>query len=295
MKTFLLLLAALGSSIYAADTPAPARPKLPQGAADLVYLWPNGAPGSDNRRNEPETVEANGNVANVHNPSLTIFLPPAGHETGAGVIVMPGGGHRFLVMEKEGYTIARWLTAHGIGAFVLKYRLAKEPSSVYKVETDEVADASRALRLVRSRARDWHVDPAHVGVMGFSAGGELASLLGMRTDEGNPSAADPVDRQSAVPAFQALIYPGGAQNISPNPKSPPAFLAAGFQDRPDISQGLARAYLLFQNVSVPAELHIYAGVGHGFGLRPGPAEGWADRFRAWLEVSGLLNSRPHGH
>ena len=244
------------------------------GGNPVVPLWPAGAPGSEARRDEPEKVVGQ-NVSNVHFPTLTVFLPPSAGNTGCGVIVCPGGGHRDLVMDKEGYTIARWLAGHGIAGFVLKYRLAKDSATPtgtpqpYTVERDALADAQRALRLVRSRAGAWGINPAHVGIIGFSAGGELAALAAMR-----PGAARP--------DFQGLIYPGQAQNIAPEKGAPPAFLACGADDRPGISEELPRVYLRFKAAGVPVELHIYTGVGHGFGLRPGPAEGWADQFRAWL-------------
>jgi endo-1,4-beta-xylanase len=247
----------------------------------VVALWPAGAPGSEAKKDLPETP-VGGNIAGVHNPSLTVFLPDAAHATGAGVVVLPGGGHRFLVVEKEGYTVARWLAAHGIAAFVLKYRLAREAGSTYRVDVESLQDVQRALRVVRSRAGAWRIDPARVGVMGFSAGGELAALAAMRFDAGKPGGADPIERQSARPAFQALIYPAAAANIAPVKDSPPAFIVAGVDDRPDIAEGVARAYLAFRAASVPVELHVYAGVGHGFALRPGPANGWSSRFAGWL-------------
>jgi len=261
---------------------------LPAAAANpVVPLWPAGAPGSEARKDEPEKV-AGQNVSNVHFPTLTVFLPSSGENTGCAVIVCPGGGHRELVMDKEGYTIARWLAGHGVAGFVLKYRLARDsatPPGVpqpYTVERDALADAQRAIRLVRSRAAAWGVNPAHVGIIGFSAGGELAALAAMRPGAGNPAAPDPIDRGDARPDFQGLIYPGESQNIRPVPGDPPAFLACGANDRPDISEGLPKVYLLFKAAGVPVELHIFAGVGHGFGLRPGPADGWAAQFRAWL-------------
>jgi acetyl esterase/lipase len=246
-----------------------------------VPLWPAGAPGSEAKKDLPETT-VDGNIASIHNPSLTAFLPDAGHATGAAVVVIPGGGHRFVVVEKEGYTVARWLAAHGIAAFVLKYRLAREAGSTYQIEGESLRDVQRAVRLVRSRATSWAVDPARVGVLGFSAGGQLAALAAMRFDAGQPRATDLVERQSARPAFQGLIYPGATETIAPTKESPPAFLVAGGDDRPDISEGVARAYLAFHTAGVPAELHVYAGVGHGFALRAGPAIGWIARFTDWI-------------
>jgi endo-1,4-beta-xylanase len=140
-------------------------------------------------------------------------------------------------------------------------------------------------RLVRSRANEWGVNPAAVGILGFSAGGELAFLAAMRAAPGESAAADPIDRFSARPDFQGLIYPGKSQLIQPAKDAPPVFLAAGYNDRPDISEGLAKVYLLFKQAGVPAELHLYAGAGHGFGVRDsnrGPAAAWIVRFQEWL-------------
>jgi endo-1,4-beta-xylanase len=288
------LIAFAGGAVRAAE---PAPPPISAPAAvvadpPVVALWPAGAPGSEAKKDLPETP-VGGNIAGVHNPSLTIFLPEAAHATGAGVVVLPGGGHRVLVVEKEGYTVARWLAAHGIAAFVLKYRLAGEAGSTYRVDVESLQDVQRALRVVRSRAGAWRIDPARVGVMGFSAGGELAALAAMRFDAGKPGGADPIERQSARPAFQALIYPGASGNIAPTKDSPPAFLAAGVDDRPDIAEGVARAYLAFRAAGVPVELHVYAGVGHGFALRPGPANGWSVRFAEWLaERGGAVAAKP---
>jgi len=257
------------------------------GSHPVVPLWPAGAPGSEARKDEPEKVTG-GSVSNVHFPTVTVYLPAKDKATDCAVIVCPGGGHRNLVMQKEGYAIAEWLSARGMVAFVLKNRLARDSANPagtpqpYTVERDALADAQRAIRLVRSRAAEWGVDPAKVGIIGFSAGGELAALAALRPGAGKSDATDPVDRLDARPAFQGLVYPGWAQNIKPTKGAPPAFLVCGTDDRPEISEVLPQVYLRFKAAGVPAELHIYAGVGHGFGLRPGPASGWADRLREWL-------------
>jgi acetyl esterase/lipase len=144
---------------------------------------------------------------------------------------------------------------------------------------------------VRARAGEWGLDPARVGIMGFSAGGELAALAARRPLDGQPGAGDPVERLSSRPAFQGLIYPGRAQNIAPAAGNPPAFLLAGYDDRADISEGLAEVYLRFKRAGVPAELHLFTGAGHGFGLRAsnrGPVADWLDRFHGWLGERGFL-------
>src|SRR5262249_54094506 len=144
-----------------------------------IPIW-NGAPPNTAAAAPAEQIRLTGQgehiVSSVHRPSIAPYLPEAAAATGAAVVVVPGGGHRELWMDHEGYRVAQWLSAHGIAAFVLKYRLAAEPGSHYSVERDELADLQRAIRLVRHRAADWHVDPARIGVLGFSAGGELAML-----------------------------------------------------------------------------------------------------------------------
>lgn len=262
-------------------------------AADLhpvIPLWPDGAPGSQ-ANTSPESVRLNEAgehiVSNVHVPSVTVYVPPPGKATGASVIVVPGGGHRELWMDHEGYRVADYLAGEGIAAFVLKYRLAREKGSTYTVEGESLSDLQRAIRLVRSRAADWRLDPARVGVMGFSAGGELAALAGTRYDGGAARSSDPVARQSSRPGFQALLYPAIPPGLTFSPQTPRAFLLGGAQDQPAISQGLAELYLAMRRAGARAELHIYDGVGHGFGLRAenkGPVAAWPQRFLDWLEA-----------
>ena len=286
MKKLLLLgFAAVFVSVVSA---APVAEKsVDAGSHLIVPLWPAGAPGSEARKDEPEKIVGD-NVSNIHFPTLTVYLPDKAKAGNCAVIVCPGGGHRNLVMQKEGYDIARWLSEHGIAAFVLKNRLARDDATPagtpqpYTIERDALADAQRAIRLVRARATEWDIDPAKIGIIGFSAGGEIAALVAAHPDAGNAAAVDPIERFSAAPAFQGLIYPGQSQKIDPVKGAAPAFLACGADDRPDISEGLPKVYLRFKAAGVPVELHIYAGVGHGFGLRPAPAHDWADRFNAWL-------------
>jgi len=194
-------------------------------------------------------------------------------------------------MDHEGHNAAQWLSERGVAAFVLKYRLARETNSTYKVDVHALADTQRAIRLVRNRAQQWGVNPARVGVLGFSAGGELAFLASMRFDNGIEDATDAVDRQRSKPDFQALIYPGSSRRIEPAKDSPPVFLACAYNDRPDISEGLANIYLKFKQAGVPAELHIYSTGGHGFGLRASnraAVAGWITRFHEWLGDRGFL-------
>jgi len=260
-----------------------------------ILLWPFGAPGSEGKTDKEKVriYQPTGDhvITDVNEPSITPYLPPRAKARGTAVVVMPGGAHRELWVDNEGGNIAKWLSDHGIAAFVLKYRLSKATNSTYTVDRDELADAQRSIRLVRSRAHEWAVDPARVGVMGFSAGGEVAFLTAMRFDSGAPGAADPVNRESCRPDFQALIYPGNSRRIEVSTNSPPAFLACGAKDRTDISEGLPAVYLKFKQAGVPVELHIYAGVGHGFGIRStntGATANWLYQFDDWLVQIGLL-------
>jgi endo-1,4-beta-xylanase len=261
--------------------------------AQTVPLWPQGAPGSEGRTS-PEVMRLNelGEhiVSNVHAPSLTAYLPRRGQATGTAVIVIPGGGHRELWMDHEGANVAAFLAGHGVAAYVLKYRLAGSQGSPYTVEGSALADVQRAIRLVRSRAAQWNLDPDHIGVMGFSAGGELAALAGTRYAGGEMNSADPVERMSSRPRFQALLYPAIPPRMEPLPDTPPAFLLCGSDDQPAISQGLAELYLRLRRAGARAELHIYDGVGHGFGMRAGntgPVAAWPLRFLEWLHEQGL--------
>jgi len=262
-----------------------------------IPLWPKGAPGSDGKTASEVVVKSDSGelrVSSIHHPSLTPYLPAKDKATGAAVLVIPGGGHRLLAITHEGYNVGEWLAERGIAAFVLKHRLAREEGSTYKIEVESFADAERAMRLVRSRAQEWNIDPARVGAMGFSAGGELVAQIAARFDTGKPDAADPIERQPSRPVFQALIYPGRSVDIQPTKDSPPAFLAAAYNDRQDIAEGLAEVYLRFKRAGAPAELHMYSTGGHGFGLRPAnkrPVGSWMLRFEEWLAESGFLKAR----
>jgi acetyl esterase/lipase len=262
----------------------------------VIPLWPDVPPGSEGQTGEEKVRITDGGehvVSGIHRPTLTFTLPDPAKATGAAVIICPGGGHRELWMDHEGYAVAAWLADHGVAAIILKYRLAREPGSTYRVEQEALADAQRAIRFVRVHAEEWNIDPSRVGIMGFSAGGELAGLAARQAGTQNPDSPDPAERMSARPAFQALIYPGNAKAIEPAAGQPPAFLLCGYDDRPDISEGIAELYLRFKRAGIPAELHIYTGSGHGFGLRAtntGPVADWPQRLLDWMGERGFLTS-----
>ncbi len=261
-----------------------------------IPLWPKGAPGSESRVGEAEKIEGDGvksnNVTNVHNPSITPFLPAADAATGTAVIIAPGGGHSKLCLGHEGNALGAWFADHGIAAFVLKYRLAREPGSTYTIQDHAMADTRRAIRTVRTRATEWSIKPDRIGIMGFSAGGELAAFAAMNSDAGKAGSDDVIERASSRPDFQALIYPGTSDLFTVEKGMPPVFIACGYGDRPDIAKGMATLYLKYKEAGVPAELHIYSNAGHGFGYREGTttaAGAWPFRFREWLVDSKLLS------
>ncbi len=269
---------------------------LAQSVPQSMPLWASGAPGSEGKtspevtinRVEPTTATVDGltivAVSNVNNPSITPFIPT--NPMGAAVIIAPGGGHQFLAIEHEGYAVARVLADHGVAAFVLKYRLAKSPGSTYKVEVHSLMDLQRAVRTVRFNAAKWGVNPNHVGIMGFSAGGELALMGATRYLNPVPGSNDAVDHLSCRPDFTALIYPGGNPGGMELPDDmPPEFLACAYNDKPATSNNLVQLYLRMQEKKIPVEFHIYASGGHGFGVRPDstrPANGWPELFADWL-------------
>ncbi|MEO8368034.1 MAG: alpha/beta hydrolase [Candidatus Solibacter sp.] len=263
-----------------------------------VLLWPQGAPGSEGKT-EDETYRMADDqmvVSNVNRPSITVYLPPKDKATGAAVIVAPGGASRELWVMKEGYRVAEWLSQRGIAAFVLKYRLPRADGSTYTNDDHSLPDILRAIRLVRSRAAEWRLDPDHVGVMGFSAGGFLAGYAGARYADPVKHPVDNIDQLSAKPAFMALIY--GTPFAGPMAADakitkdlPPTFLCAGSDD--GIAASYPDVFKAIKQAGVPVELHMYSGVGHGFALpiSMSAVSHWPDEFHTWLFERGFLTRK----
>lgn len=280
-------------------TGAPPAVLLPRAEHQSAPLWPQGAPGSEGKTGE-ETYRIQSDVlviSNVHRPSITVYLPPKEKATGAGVIVTPGGGNSEIYVMNEGYRVADWLSQRGIAAFVLKYRLPRAVGSTYTTEDHSLPDIQRAIRLVRSRAAEWRVDPDRVGVMGFSAGGFLAGLAGARYNDPVKHPVDGVDQLSAKPAFMALVYgtpfsPPMRANAEITKDLPPTFLCAGSDDR--IAARFPDVYKAMRDAGVPVEMHLFAGVGHGFALswnQTSASQNWPELFRTWLFDRGLLSKQ----
>lgn len=269
----------------------------PAADPERVSLWPNGAPGSEAHRGEAEVAKDYW-VNNIHDPSVTVFRPEK--PNGTAVIIAPGGGHRLLVITGEGNATAAYFNKLGVTAFVLRYRLSRQDGSTYTINTAR-SDALRAMRLVRSRARNFGIDPDKIGLMGFSAGGELVSMVANADPAllaGNSSASDPVERFSARPDFQILVYPGPFGIPAVIPKSAPqAFLVAASDDE-CCSAPVLELTTRFRAAGVPNEVHLFARGGHAFNMgagrtgRPG-LKYWPNRLTDWLEDSGLIGKQPH--
>ena len=196
-----------------------------------------------------------------------------------------------LAADHEGHQVGQWLAEHGIVGAVLKYRLYKQVGSPYH-RGDAIADGERAVRIVRSRADEWHVRPDRIGFMGFSAGGDLTMAVGRESDAGDAAADDPIDRASSRPDFQVPIYPGGVTDATAQvtAETLPTLLICAVDDRDDISAGLPNLYLALKKAGVPVELHIYGSGGHGFGIRPGAkaVNRWPNRVVEWMHDIGKL-------
>jgi acetyl esterase/lipase len=264
----------------------------------VIPLWEKGAPGFEDRRNEPEQAKDYW-VRNIHNPSITVFLPPKEKANGAAVLICPGGGHRELVYKAEGVEPAQYLNNFGVTAFVLKYRLARETNSPYSLQIHPRQDAQRAMRLIRSRAAEWNLDTNRIGVIGFSAGAETEAMLVYGSTDGDANASDPIDRMNCRVDFQIVIYPGplGVPSGDISADAPPAFFVVANDDvshvRPVLSQ-LEK----YEKVKRPIEVHLYARGGHGFNMgnrsKLATIKSWPQRMADWLEDNNFLTAAHSG-
>jgi acetyl esterase/lipase len=281
-------------------------------SATVIKLWPAGAPGTNgNIGVESDTTKpTDGLVAgktvirlgNVATPSLTLYRPPRAKDSGAAVMVCPGGGYHILAMDLEGTEVCAWLNSIGITGALLKYRVPKREGEERSLAA--LQDAQRALSLLRHRATGLGIDPKRIGVIGFSAGGHLAAALSSPREQRNYPQVDAADMTSSRPDFCLLIYPAyltrkeANDNIAPElnitSNTPPTFIAMA-QDDP-IRVETAMFYALgLRRAGVPFELHIYPTGGHGYGLRrtKDNVTTWPERAAEWLRSRGLLD-RPSG-
>lgn len=268
---------------------------LAQSAASIperIHLWGNGAPGFEDRASIPE-ISREYWTRNINNPSVTYYPAREERRTGAAVIIMPGGAHEFLVITSEGDDTARWFAERGIAAFVLRYRLARGKDSPIYTFDHARQDATRAVQLVRSRASAYSINPERIGVVGFSAGGELARAAAVSPYPAPVGSSDPVDRISPRPDFGILIYPGpmhGPENIT---KDGPPLLLVAANDDACCSQPAIDLMQAYRRAGASAELHLYAGGGHAFNMGQRTPftslRHWPDRITDWMSDRGWLS------
>jgi len=278
--------------------PAPGHLTLP--------VWPGAAPGaSANLPPEADTTTAKDNLiagrplirlGNVSKPTLTLYSPK-GENTGAAVVVFPGGGYHILAIDLEGTEVCDWLNSAGITCVLLKYRVPD--TGPYPKSSAALQDAQRALSLVRAHAAEWKIDPNRIGVLGFSAGGHLAAALSTHFEQRLYEAIDAADKLSCRPDFAVIIYPGylalADKNFAPNPEinptaqTPPQFIVQA-EDDPVHVENAVVYFMALKNAKVPAELHIYAQGGHGYGLRRTelPVTSWPQSVETWLRTIKIL-------
>ena len=273
-------------------------------AADspAVYdLWPGPVPGE--KGNVPEEKASPKSITNVSKPTLTVYKPAKDKDTGAAVVIAPGGGYNVLAWEHEGTMVGEWLRSIGVTGVLLKYRVPRRPDQEKGAPpVGALQDAQRAISTTRARAKEWGIDPNRIGMLGFSAGGHLTAWAATNADKRAYPAADDTDKVSCRPDFAVLIYPGGlvdkvkkdqlAPEIRVSKDTPPCFFALAYNDNGPLD-GSLKMLAALKRAGVPAELHVYAAGGHGFGMRAGekPHATWPKRCAEWMRAEGFLGSK----
>lgn len=269
-----------------------------QGKAEnqVISLWEKGAPGFEERRNEPELAKDYW-VRNIHNPSITVFPAPKEKANGAAVLIVPGGGHRELGFIPEGVEPAKFLNDLGVTCFVLKHRLPRETNSPYSLQIHPKQDAQRAMRVIRSRAAEWNLDTSRIGALGFSAGGEVVAMLVYSPTAGDTNAVDAIERMSCHVDFQISIYPGplGVPAGEIPTDAPPAFFLVANDDHSHVRPVLAQLEK-YRAAKRPVEVHLYAKGGHAFNMgnrsKLASIKGWPQRLADWLADNNFLQLAP---
>ena len=300
----------------AAGAPRPVAaqaPWQPSAGHTQIPIWPHSAPSAQPLK-EPETsgtvVEAGGRprlvggkpwvyVANVSQPTMTVYSP-VGRNTGATVVVFPGGGYNVLAIDLEGTEACDWLTSKGITCVLLKYRVPCAVSGPYRNCLAALQDAQRALGLLRHRAAEWHIDPHRIGVLGFSAGGHMVITTSTHFDKRLYPAVDAADTTSCRPDFAIALYPGHlairGRLLAMNPdirvtsRTPPTFLVQAEDDPVDPVENSILYHAALRKAGVPTEMHLYVKGGHAFALRPttSPITEWPQLAEQWLMAIGVI-------
>jgi acetyl esterase/lipase len=267
----------------------------------MLDLWPGVAPGETGKIGDEkaETKDGITRVSNVSKPTLAIYKPSAEKDTGASVVICPGGGYSILATSHEGDDVARWLNTIGVTGIVLKYRVPRRSGTANEIPPPQaLMDAQRAVSLVRSKAGELGIDPKRIGLLGFSAGGHLAAWASTNFEKRTYEPVDAADKVECRPDFTVLIYSaylvkkgntGLADEIKVGSETPPTFLAHAGND-PVTVESSVQYYLALKHAKVPAEMHVYSSGGHGFGILPGkkPVADWPKRLEEWLRSTGLL-------
>ena len=273
-----------------------------------IPIWPKGVPDAE-ANPKPERIlddQPGRNkvirITDVSVPTLTIHRPKADIDTGASVVIAPGGGYNILAWDLEGEEVATWLNSIGVTGIVLKYRVPGQRDEQGNPPTAAVRDAQRAVRFVRSHAKAWNLDPNRIGMLGFSAGGNLTAWTGTHFNQESYDKQDDIDELSSRPDFLVLVYPAYlttkekpnelAAGLTVTKETPPTLLVHAYND-PYSPENSIALYLALKKQNVPAEMHLYATGGHGFGLRPSDkaVSTWPQRGEAWLREMGMLKTK----
>ena len=307
MLKLLSVILALASFGISAQTPAASGWPPPPGHTTLS-LWPAGAPGTSTATGpEQDTTTSKDHqvagravvrIGNVASPTITLYPAPA-QNSGATVVVFPGGSYRILAIDLEGTEVCDWLNSIAVNCVLVKYRVPA--TGPFPKSEAALQDAQRALGVVRQRAAEWHLDPKRIGVLGFSAGAHLAAALSTHYEKRMYPALDGADQLSCRPDFQIVLYPGylalSEKNFDFNPdisvtaSTPPAFIVQA-EDDPVHVENAVKYFLELKKAGVQAELHTYAQGGHGYGLRPTsmPVTRWPLLASRWLHTIGILEA-----
>ena len=284
----------------------------PSSGHTQVPIWPKEppnaqpVPGPEAMKTVKDPLISDGKpwiqIDNVSRPTITVYSPE-GRNSGAAVIVFPGGGYKVLAIDLQGTEVCQWLTSKGITAVLLKYRVPTERVGPYQESLLALQDAQRAMGLVRSHAAEWHIDPHKIGVIGFSAGGHMVAALSTHFEKRSYPAVDAADNESCRPDFAIALYPGHLSDPSDedslglNPsvqvtsKAPPTFLLQAEDDPVDPVSNSLVYYVALKKAGVPVEMHLYAQGGHAFGVRPTslPIGQWPHLVETWLRTIKMVS------
>jgi acetyl esterase/lipase len=280
-------------------------------ADEPMALWPHGAPGPTTNLGPEIDISKPGEdliagrsiirLRNVTNPTITVYPAPKDKNTGAAVVVCPGGGYEILALDLEGTEVCQWLNSIGVTGILLKYRVPSARPNQEKYMAP-LQDAQRALSLTRSHAVEWKIDPKRIGILGFSAGGHLSAVASCRFDDRAYGATDEADRLSCRPDFAVIIYPGYladqehddavSAELTVTSNTPPTFLIQTEDDPVRVENSVAY-FLALKKARVGAEMHLFASGGHGYGLRPSDkaVSGWPRLAEQWMRYNGILATK----